>query len=157
MQDISFSLTAVVLLALIALLVAAVAAPVEIVGTLQNVRAVPRSGEIMVIQETPYMIFTTYEVEEDGWFRFTRDSEGAPVIPAQSKRHPPAERLIPAGSIGIVTVNFVLPLGQNVEVRVVDADRRASEDGDELVLCESVFMVSPLDCFLIGLPPWAWH
>lgn len=78
MQDISVSLTAVVFLALIALLVASVAAPVEIVGTLQNVSAVPLNGTIMVIQETQYVTFTTYEVEEDSRFRFARDSEGPP-------------------------------------------------------------------------------
>ena len=61
MQDISVSLTAVVFVALIALLVAAAAAPVEIAGTLQNVRAVPLSGKIMAIQETPHMNFTPYE------------------------------------------------------------------------------------------------
>ena len=76
MQDISVSLTAVVFLALMALVVAAVAAPVEIVGTLQSVRAVPLSGKIMVIQETPHMNLTTYGVEEDSRFRFARDSEG---------------------------------------------------------------------------------
>ena len=94
MQDISVSLTAVVFLALIALLVAAVATPVEIVGTLQNVRAVPLGGKIMVIQETPYMNFTAYEVEEDSRFRFPRDSEGPPVIHAVAWGRSPTERVV---------------------------------------------------------------
>ncbi len=125
MQDISVSLTAVVFLALIALLFAAVAVPVEIAGTLQNVRAVPLGGKIMVIQETPHMNFITHEVEEDSRFRFTRDSERPLVIPAQFRRHPPAERVINAVTTRVVTANPTLTVDQLMPVRVVDAEGNA--------------------------------
>lgn len=98
------------------------AAPVEITGTLQNVNGFALPGKITVIQEVPHLRFTTHEVEEDGLFRFTGDSQGELVLHAAAKGYPPAEQVIPAGSTGIVTVNFVLPLGQDVEVRVVDAN-----------------------------------
>lgn len=80
MQDISVSLTVVVFLALIALLVAAVAAPVEVVDSLQSVNAVPRSGTTMVVQEMLNLSFTTYEAEKIGRFRFRNESEGPLVI-----------------------------------------------------------------------------
>jgi hypothetical protein len=125
MQDISASLTAVVFLALIALLVAAVAVPVENAGTLQAVRAVPLGGKIMVIQETPHMILTTHEVQEDSRFRSTRDSAGPLVIPAQSRRHPPAERVINAVTTRVLTADVTLPVDQLMPVQVADAEGNA--------------------------------
>jgi len=81
MQDISVSLTAVVFLALIALLVAAVVAPVEIVDRLQNVNAVPVSGTVMVIQDMPNLSSTTHhKVEKNFRFRFRGVSEGPLLI-----------------------------------------------------------------------------
>lgn len=105
----------------LSLSVFAVAAPVEIVGTLQNVDGVPLSGSITVIQETPHVTFTHHEVGEDGLFKIAVDSEGELVLHASALQHPVDERVIPAGTTGVVAVNFVLPLGQNVQVRVVDA------------------------------------
>ena len=101
--------------------VAALASPVEIVGTLRNVDGVPLSGRITVIQETPQLIATHYEVDKTGRFKIVSDSEGELVLHASALQHPTGERVIPAGTIGVVTVDFVLPLGQDVQVRVVDA------------------------------------
>lgn len=104
MQDISFSLTAAVFLALIALLVAAVMVPAETVVTFQNVHAVPLSGRIVVIQETPNMNFTTAEVEKDSRLRFTRDSEGPLVIRAVVWGRSPTERVVEIYPESIETV-----------------------------------------------------
>ena len=114
----------------LALFVSAGAAPVEIVGTLQNVDGFALPGKITVIQEVPHLSFTTYEVAEDGSFRFTIDSEGPLVIHAQSDGHPPAERVIAAGTTGVVTADFILPLGQDVQVRVVDAEGNSVEGAE---------------------------
>ena len=85
MQDINVSLTAVVFLALIALLVAAVAIPVEIVDTFQNANAVPFRGTIMVIQEMPNLSSARYEAEGVCRFRFRSDWVGPllthPLVP----------------------------------------------------------------------------
>ena len=122
MQSISVSLTIAVFLALIALLVAATAAPVEIVGALQNVNG----SSIAAIQEEPYVIFATYEAEEDGRFRFTGNSMGALVLHGRSMEHPPAERVIAART----TVSFTVPLSQDVQVRIVDAEGKAVEGAE---------------------------
>ena len=114
----------------LSLLVSVVAAPVQIVGTLQNVNGFALPGRITVVQEVPHLRFTTYEVAEDGSFRFTLDSEGPLVIHAQSNGHPPAERVIAAGTTGVVTANFTLPLGQDVQVRVVDAEGNSVEGAE---------------------------
>ena len=44
-----------------------------------------------------------------------------PPVRYQAQQQNPAERVIPVCSTGEVTVNFVLLLGQDVQVRVVDA------------------------------------
>ena len=106
----------------LSLLVSVGAAPVQIVGTLQNVDGFALSGRITVVQEVPHLRFTTHEVEEDGLFQFTSDTEGDLVLHAAATGHPSAERVIPAGTTGVVPLNFTLPLGQPVEARVVDAD-----------------------------------
>ena len=105
----------------LSLTLSAVAAPVEIVGTLQNVDGVSLSGIITVIQETPHVTFTHHEVDKSGLFKIAIDSEGELVLHASARNHPPAEHVIAAGTTGVVTVNFVLALGQDVEVKVVDA------------------------------------
>ena len=46
------------------------------------------------------------------------------MLHAVAPHHPTAERVIPAGTSGPVTVGFALPLGQDVQVRVVDAEGR---------------------------------
>ena len=109
----------------LSLLASMAAAPVQIVGTLQDVNGFPLPGKITVIQEEPHLSFTTHEVEEDGLFQFMSDSTGALLLHAATIGHPSAERVITAGTIGVVTVNFTLPLGQDVEVRVVDAEGSA--------------------------------
>lgn len=114
----------------LSLLASGAAAPVEIVGTLQNVNGFSLPGKITVVQEVPHLSFTTHEVEEDGLFRFTSDSAGAMVLHAIAPDHPSAERVIAAGTTGVVTVDFTLPLGQGVEVRVVDSDRNPVEGAE---------------------------
>lgn len=103
------------------LMTAAIAAPVEFVGTLQNVDGVLLGGKITVIQEGLHLTFTTHEVEEGGLFQFAIDTEGELVLHASSPHHASAERVIPAEITGVVNVDFVLPLGQDVQVRVVDS------------------------------------
>lgn len=105
----------------LSLLAAAAAAPLEINGTLRNVGGTPLSGTITVIQEIPHVIFTHHEVDKTGRFKFAADSAGGLVLHAAALQHPTAERVIPTGASGAVTVNFALPLGQDVQVRVVDS------------------------------------
>ena len=109
MQGISVSLTLAVFLALIALLVAAAAAPVEIVGPLQNGNGSSPTGKITAIPEESYLIFATYEAQEDGLFRFTGASTGALGLHGRSMEPPPAERVIAARTAGVVTVSFTVP------------------------------------------------
>ena len=105
----------------LSLSVSAVAAPLEIVGTLRNVDEVPLSGRITVIQEIPQLIFTHHEVDKTGLFEITiADASRELVLHAAAPGHPAGEQVIPAGSTGVVEVDFVLPLGQDVQVRVVD-------------------------------------
>ena len=107
--------------AFLSLAVSAVAAPLEIVGTLQNTDGVSLSGRITVIQETPSLTFTHHEVDKTGLFEISiDDAQGALVLHASSLGHPSAEHVIAAGTTGAVSVNFVLPLGQDVQVRAVD-------------------------------------
>ena len=98
------------------------AEPVRVVGTLQDVDSFSLSGKITVIQERPHLKFTTHEVGKDGLFKFTSDSEGSVVLHAAAIGHPSAEHVIDAGTTGTVTVDFMLPLGQDVQVKVVDAE-----------------------------------
>ena len=106
------------------------AEPVRIVGTLQDVDGFPLSGMIMEIQEEPALRFTTHEVDKDGLFKFTSDSEGRVVLHASAVDHPSAEHVIDVGTTGTVTVNFMLPLGQDVQVRVVDAEANPVEGAE---------------------------
>jgi len=108
-------------LMLLSLIVSVVAAPVEVAGSLQDANGFALSGKIMVVQEEPDLVFTTFMVEDDGLFRFTIDAAGELVLHASSAGHPSAEEVIAGGTTGLVNVNFVLPLAQDVEVRVVDA------------------------------------
>ena len=118
-KKIPISISGVIFLGLLA---AVPAASVEIVGTLRNVDGVPLSGRITVIQETPQLIFTHHEVDKNGLFKISiDDAQGALVLHASAMGHPSAEQIIPAGTTGSVSVDFALPLGQDVQVRVVDA------------------------------------
>ena len=105
---------------LLSLAVCAPAAALEIRGTLQDVSGKSLSGTITVIQETPNLRFTHHEVDDSGEFEFTATATGALLLHARAPSHPTAEHLIAAGTSGPVTVNFALPSGQNVKVRVVD-------------------------------------
>ncbi len=99
----------------------AAVAQAEIVGTLRNMDGVPLSGTITVIQETPQLAFSHHEVDKTGQFKIAIDSEGGLTLHASALQHSTAERVIPAGTTGVVTVDFVLPLGRDVQVRVTDA------------------------------------
>ena len=103
----------------------AVATSIEIRGTLGNADGESLSGMITVIEEVPSLTFTHHEVDESGTFKFTSSTQGALVLHASALYHPSAEHVIAAGTTGVVTVDFVLPLGQNVQVRVVDGDGNA--------------------------------
>ena len=87
----------------------------------QDVNGKSLSGTITVIQETPNLIFTHHQVDDTGALEFTANSTGQLLLHARAPQHPTAEHVIPAGTGGPVTVNFALPLGQNVKVRVVDS------------------------------------
>ncbi len=107
-----------------------VSEPIKIVGTLRDVNGFSLSGKITVVQEKPNLAFTTHEVDKSGIFKFTSDSEGPVVLHAVSEDHPSAEHVIDAGTIGTVTVDFSLPLGQDVQVRVVDAEDNPVEGAE---------------------------
>ena len=109
---------------LLGLAVCAPAAALEITGTLEDVNGEPLAGTITVVQETPHLSFTHHEVDKTGEFKFTANAAGGLVLYAAAPGHPTGERLIPAGRSGVLTVDFELPLGQNVQVRVVDAEGR---------------------------------
>ena len=100
----------------------AVSEPVRIVGTLRDANGFSLSGKITVVQEKPHLEFTTHDVDKSGTFKFTSDSEGPVVLHAVAEDHPPVEHVIEAGTIGTVTVDFSLPLGQDVQVKVVDSE-----------------------------------
>ena len=100
---------------------AAAAAPLEISGVLRNMHGAPLAGTITVIQETPQVLFTHHEVDDSGRFKIAADSAGELVLHASAPQHAAAERVIPAGTGGVVPVDFALPEGQDVQVRVVDA------------------------------------
>ena len=76
------------------------------------------------------MTFAHHQVDKTGTFRITSDSAGGLVLHASASQHPSEERVIPADSTGVVPVHFVLPLGQNVKVRVVDALGRGVPGAD---------------------------
>ena len=106
---------------LLSLAGSAPAAALDIRGTLQDVNGKSLSGTITVVQETPNLRFTHHEVgRQTASSQFTADSAGALLLHARAPSHPTAEHQIAAGTSGPVTVNFELPLGQNVKVRVVD-------------------------------------
>lgn len=110
--------------ALLGLAVCAPAAALDITGTLEDVNGNPLAGTITVIQETPNLSLTHHEVDKTGEFKFTANAAGGLVLYAAAPGHPTGERVIPAGRSGLLTVDFELPLGQNVKARVVDAEGR---------------------------------
>lgn len=105
----------------ILLSVAAPAAPIEIAGTLRDTNGAFLSGTITIFQQGRQMIVTDHQVDATGNFRIASDAGGGIVVYAEAQGHPPAEKEIPAGATGFVPLNFVLPLGQDVRGRVIDA------------------------------------
>lgn len=103
------------------LLYSATASPVEIVGTLRNANGTALSGQISVFQEIPHLAVTHFQSDRTGSFRIASNSRGGLVLHATAKDHASAERVIPSGTAGTVTLNFVLPLAQHIEGRVVDS------------------------------------
>ncbi len=83
-----------------------------------------------MIQEIPHLRFTTHEVDKDGVFKFTTDSEGPIVLHAVAIDHPSSEHVIDAGTTGTVTIDFMLPIAQDVKVSVVDAAGNAVEGAE---------------------------
>ena len=104
----------------LSLLTSALTAPVKIVGTLQNVDGDSLDGTITSVQEVPSLIFTSHKVV-NGSFEIEADFRGELVLHARAPKHSSKERVISSGSGEVVFVDFVLPLGQDVKVRVIDA------------------------------------
>ena len=96
------------------------AAPVEIVGVLRNVNAQPLSGIITLFHSPPNSMSESHEVDETGVFHIVSDSVGELLVHVMAPGHPSQERVLPAAVTGRVTMNFTLPLGQDIRGRVVD-------------------------------------
>lgn len=127
MTKTNFSFTRQLVIALF-LTASAAAAPVEIVGTLQNTNGKRLIGAITVFQDGPPLRVTNHQVDETGVFRIASDAGGGIVVYAEAPGHPPAEKAIPAGATGVVSLNFVLPLGQDIRGRVIDARGKGVPD-----------------------------
>ena len=98
----------------------AAASPVEIVGTLRNVKGKALSGQIKVFQEVPHLTATTHLTDETGSFRIAGNSRRGLVLHASAFHHASAENVIAPGVSGTVHLDIVLPLGQHIQGRVVD-------------------------------------
>lgn len=107
---------------------AAPAAPIEIAGTLRDTNGAFLSGPITIFQQGRQMIVTDHQVDATGNFRIASDAAGGIVVYAESPGYPPAEKAILAGAAGVVSLNFVLPLGQDVRGRVIDARGKGVPD-----------------------------
>lgn len=107
---------------------AASAAPVEIAGTLRDTNGDFLSGTIKVFQEGRQIRVTDHQVDATGNFRIASDAAGGIVVYAESPGRPPAEKAIPAGATGFFPLHFVLPLGQDVRGRVIDARGKGVPD-----------------------------
>ena len=62
------------------------------------------------------MVANYYKVDKTGSFRITTDSQGELVIHAAAARHASAERVLPSGTSGTISINFALPLAQDIQV-----------------------------------------
>ena len=91
---------------------------VDIVGVLQEVGGQRLRGIITVFHAPPNSISESHEIEGD--FRISIEAEGELVVHVVAADHPSEERIVPAAVSGRVTMNFSLPLGQDVRARVVD-------------------------------------
>ena len=110
------------------LLWSAAASPVEIVGTLRNTNGTALNGHLAVFQEVPRLTVTHHQTDTSGSFRIASNSEGGLVIHATARGHASAEKVIPAGISGTVTLNIVLPVAQDIEGRVVDSSGNGVPD-----------------------------
>lgn len=93
---------------------------VDLVGSLRNASDEPLSGKIDIIEEGPELTVTSHTVGDDGEFQISVVTRYGIVAHASAAGHPPDERYFPPGTQGVVPVDFVLPLGQDVSGRVVD-------------------------------------
>ena len=100
-------------------------APIAILGTLSDPSGFPLEGTISVISESGAFRVEHHEVSGSGTFQFDADSAGGLVVLARVPGHPAAERLVPDGETGTVTLEFQLPAGQAITGRVVNGDREA--------------------------------
>ena len=101
-------------------LAALVLASVELVGTLRNGDGEPLAGTITVVREGSNLVFSNYLVREDGRFRIASEGAHELVVMAVAPDHPSSEKIVPEGSTGRLSLDFVLPWGQDAEGRVVD-------------------------------------
>ena len=103
------------------LALAATAAPVELTGTLRNGHGGSISGTVTVVEKGPPLAVSHHPVDETGAFRIQADAIRGLVVHARAPNHASDEELVPPGTSGSVALNFLLPVGQGVEGRVVDA------------------------------------
>lgn len=100
---------------------AAMGAPVELTGTLRNGNGESISGTVTVIEKGPPLAVSHHPVDEAGAFRIQADAIRGLVVHARAPDHASGEELVPPGTSGSVALHFLLPMGQAVEGRVVDA------------------------------------
>ncbi|MYC81381.1 MAG: carboxypeptidase regulatory-like domain-containing protein [Acidobacteria bacterium] len=100
---------------------AALAEPVEIVGTLRSANGVPLSGQISIFQDVPQLIATHHTVDKTGSFKISSDSRGGLVIHGSATRYASMEKVIPSGSTGVVRVDLALPPARDLQGRVIDS------------------------------------
>ena len=98
---------------LVCALPAAMAAPIQIVGTLQDTHGVPLEGAVTVFEEGPQITSVTHSIgiEKGGEFKVQANNAYGILVTAVVDQHPPAEQYIPAGTIGPVTIDFEIPPG----------------------------------------------
>lgn len=119
MQQSSRALASTALALLSAL--AATGAPVELTGTLRNRNGESISGTVTVVEKGPPLAVSHHPADETGAFRIQADAARGLVVHARAPDHASAEELVPPGTSGSVALHFLLPVGQAVEGRVVDA------------------------------------
>lgn len=95
-------------------------ATVDIIGTLTNANGISLEGTISAFQEGPPLRVDHHRTKSDGSFKFTASSAGGIIVVARAGKHPTAEHLVPDGKSGALTINFILPVGQDVHGRVTD-------------------------------------
>lgn len=100
---------------------AATGQSVEIFGSLQNAIGEPLGGTVDIIKDGPDLRVTSHVVEDDGRFNISADSGSGILVYASAEDHPPDERYIQPGASGAVRLDFVFPMAQELEGRVVDS------------------------------------